>query len=101
MRICEYENRPQLLSTDMHVLQGAVEVLNVFWHNEELVIACKRPIGEKGTVFILSPKKFVPADYEGIHTALIKGTDYYIISKELCFDVEVKICRVKFSEDEQ
>jgi len=99
LRIAEYEDRPQLLSTDMHVLQGAVEILNVFWRNDELIISCKRPIGERGTVSILAPKRFIPNSYEGIHTAMIAGTDYYIISKELDFDVETKVFRIGFTEE--
>ena len=99
LRIAQYEKRPQLLSTDMHVLQGAVEVLNVFWRNEELVISCKRPLGEKGVVSMLVPNRFVPSDYDGIHTSLIHGTNHYIISKELYFDIETKTFRVKFIEE--
>lgn len=99
LRIAQYEERPQLLSTDMHVLQGAVEVLNVFWRNKELVISCKRPLGEKGVVSMLVPDRFVPSDYDGIHTGLIHGTNHYIISKELYFDIETKTFRVKFIEE--
>ena len=44
-------------------------------------------------------KRFISNSYEGIHTAMIAGTDYYIISKELDFDVETKVFRTRFTEE--
>ncbi|NLG28824.1 MAG: hypothetical protein GX557_13000, partial [Chloroflexi bacterium] len=53
LRIAPFEARPQLLSTDMHVLQGAVEVTHVRWKDLALYVSCTRPAGESGTVSLL------------------------------------------------
>ena len=98
LRISPLLDHRQLLSTDMHILQGAVEVQNVDWNVGEcrLAVTCTRPKGEMGTVSLLVPKEYVPCDYEGIHTAMTKGGKYYILTKRLNFDVVTRVFDIKF-----
>lgn len=99
LRIAQIEDKPQLLGTDMHILQGAVEIEHVDWRDHELTVAATRPIGEKGTVSLLAPVRYEPASsYMDFHSARVLGTDYYILSKHLEFDTGVKIFNVKFTE---
>ena len=51
--------RPDLLSTDLHLIQGAVEVSGVSWNGKnELSGVCRRPRGEKGSLFIYVPESY-------------------------------------------
>ncbi len=98
LRVSPLSDHPQLLSTDMHILQGAVEVRNVDWDEGEcrLAVTCTRPEGETGTVILLVPKEYVPCDYEGIHTAMTGGGKHYILTKHLHFDVVTRVFGIKF-----
>jgi hypothetical protein len=63
---------PWLLSTDLHVQQGAVEVAELAWDKARmrLVGAVRRPVGESGNVFFLVPRGMKLVNHEGI--ALMK-----------------------------
>ncbi len=86
IRITPYLAHPQLIGTDMHILQGAVEVLHTSYRDGILSVSCTRPAGERGTVRILAPRRFVPTSFEGIHVTRVAGTEWLLISKELHFD---------------
>ena len=49
---------PDFLSTNLHLTQGAVEVYGVNWNEGELSGICRRPVGEKGSLFIYVPKNY-------------------------------------------
>jgi hypothetical protein len=63
---------PWLLSTDMHVQQGAVEVSTLAWDEARMRLtgSVRRPVGEKGNVFFLMPSGFRLTNHEG--TGLMK-----------------------------
>ncbi len=50
-------DKPDVLSTDMHLTQGGVELKNLKWSEslKELSGTCCRPRGEKGHIFIYTP----------------------------------------------
>ena len=58
-RISEARDHPWLLSTDMHLEQGNVDVESLEWSEEELTLrgTAARPQGEKGNLFFLLPRK--------------------------------------------
>lgn len=87
IRVTPYEARPQLIGTDMHILQGAVEILHTDFTEDTLTIGCKRPMGESGVVTILSPAEYIPQRYEGLHVSRVVGTDLCVITKEVKFDI--------------
>lgn len=87
IRLTPFENRPQLIGTDMHVLQGAVEVVHTDFEEDTLTVACQRPIGESGVITILAPSNYLPQKYEGFHVAKVVGTELCVISKEIKFDI--------------
>ena len=57
------QNVPQLLATDIHLTQGAVEVLSAGWdkRSQSFLAVCKPPRRSKGTLFIHVPQGYAPA----------------------------------------
>jgi hypothetical protein len=102
IRLTPFENRPQLIGTDMHVLQGAVEVVHVdFEEDDVFTVACKRPMGESGTVTILAPSSYIPERYEGLHVAKVVGTELCVITKEIKFDIPTVTVTIPFKNTSQ
>jgi hypothetical protein len=98
IRITPYENRPQLIGTDMHILQGAVEVIHTDFEEDTLTVACKRPIGESGVITILAPDNYIPKKYEGLHTSKVVNTNLCVISKEIKFDIPTVSAVIPFKK---
>ena len=57
------QNVPQLLATDIHFTQGAVDVLSAGWdkRSQSFLAVCKPPRRSKGTLFIHVPQGYAPA----------------------------------------
>ena len=57
-RLSEARDYPWLLSTDMHLEQGNVEVESLQWNEKELILqgTARRPQGENGNLFFLLPR---------------------------------------------
>lgn len=89
-RIAEAADHPWLLSTDMHIQQGAVEVEELNWDEKRMRPSGKvtRPIGETGNLFFLMPRKMRVVNTEGLW--LMKELDdmNVIIRKEIKFTRE-------------
>lgn len=58
----EQQPVPQLLSTDIHYTQGAVEILSAGWdeHSNSYMLVCKPPRESEGTFFFHVPEEFIP-----------------------------------------
>ena len=58
----EEQNVPQLLATDMHYTQGAVEILSSGWdsHSQSYLLIIKPPRQASGTCFIHVPEDYLP-----------------------------------------
>lgn len=67
-RISKAENHPWLLSTDMHIQQGNVEVVDLKWDSKEMSLSgtVTRPVDEKSNLFLLMPRKFLVINHEGL-----------------------------------
>jgi len=74
MLLCVREQKeiPQLLSTDIHFTQGAVEILNAGWDRKSssLLISLRGGRRWGGRLFIYSPPDFIPS------SVACHGTDY-------------------------
>ena len=57
------QNIPQLLATDIHLTQGAAEILSAGWdkRSQSFLAICKPPRRSKGTLFIHVPQGYAPA----------------------------------------
>lgn len=98
IRITPYEGRPQLIGTDMHVLQGAVEIVHTDFEDDTLTIGCTRPMGESGVVTILSPASYIPKKYDGLHVSKVNDTDLCVITKEVKFDIPTASVVIPFKK---
>lgn len=89
-RIFENREHPWLLSTDMHIQQGAVEIKNLQWDEKKMRLSgtAVRPVGEVGNLFFLMPRKMRVVDNKGLW--LLKELEDYkvIIRKEITFTKE-------------
>ncbi len=58
----EQQHVPQLLSTDLHYTQGAVEIISAGWdeHSHSYMLVCKPPRESDGTFYIHVPEEFIP-----------------------------------------
>ncbi|MGE5530655.1 MAG: hypothetical protein ACM3VW_00890 [Bacteroidota bacterium] len=63
LRIMPVPDRPAVLSTDMHVTQGLVELDKVKWNESKLQLSGEaiRAPEEQGAIFVYLPKQFRPA----------------------------------------
>ena len=65
-RISKAQRHPWLLSTDMHVQQGAVEIESLAWDKNNMTLAgtATRPSGEVGNLLFLMPRRFRLINHE-------------------------------------
>jgi hypothetical protein len=98
LRISEVRNHPWLLSTDMHVTQGGVEIVQLDWNADkgQLKGVCTRPAGEHGHLYFRLPPGWKPVNYEGLHVAKIREDNTVIVTKKLSFNVETLTWRIDF-----
>lgn len=80
----------------MHVLQGAVDIVNIEYQADTLVVGCKRPVGEWGTVSVLAPIDYIPQVYTGFHVSRVGMRDMLLVSKHFFFDNEVTTVNFPF-----
>jgi hypothetical protein len=71
LRISRERDHPWLVSTDMHVRQGAAEILDCDWDAPQatLTVRSRRPAGEHGSLFIRAPAGWAAADPKGLWVA--------------------------------
>jgi len=79
-RIAKARRHPWLLSTDMHIQQGLVEVPELKWDAKRLELSgtVTRPKGESGSLFFLMPDGFRLVNHEG-HKLMKDGRDNVVI----------------------
>ena len=53
---------PQLVGTNMHILQGAVDIDDVAFENEVLRVAVSHPMRQERRLFIWHPRRYAGAD---------------------------------------
>ena len=73
-----------------------MEIVNIEYTADTLVVSCKRPVGERGTVSVLAPIHYIPQTYAGFHTARIGMSDWMLVSKHFCFDNEITTVNFPF-----
>ena len=66
-RISRARSYPWLLGTDLHVQQGAVEILALSWDEESMTLAgtATRPAGESGNLLFLMPRTMSMVNHRG------------------------------------
>jgi hypothetical protein len=86
-RLAAAVRHPWLLSTDMHVRQGQVEVEDLRWDRRRLTLrgVCRRPQGTAGSLFFVAPPGFKPVNYDGLWVAKDGRDQSLIVKKKLTF----------------
>jgi len=99
-RISRARNHPWLLSTDMHMQQGAVEVTSLGWDEKTMALSgtATRPVGEHGNVFIHIPRQLKLINHKGV--GLMKDVrDMSVVARlPLCFAREQEEFELCFSQ---
>ena len=87
-RLSPARRYPWLLSTDMHIQQGNVEISSLVWdeHSMTLKGLAKRPKGERGNIFVVAPKGYYLENPRDHWIAKHAREDVLVIRKELCFN---------------
>jgi len=87
-RIQEWREHPWLLSTDMHILQGAVEIERLKWDARSGILSGRatRPRGEEGNLFIIAPEGWKPVDYRDLWVAKHSADRTILVKKHIVFD---------------
>jgi hypothetical protein len=86
-RIAKARRHPWLLSSDMHIQQGLVEVPELKWDPKRLELSgtVTRPGGESGSLFFVMPDGFRLVNHEG-HKLMKSGRDNaVVIRREFTF----------------
>jgi len=90
--IKDIQSHPVVLSTDMHVTQGGVEMPEVKWDEKDNTLkgVCRRNKGERGNLFVYVPSNFKPirASVNGTESQW-KPQQFSVIKFEISFDNEV------------
>jgi hypothetical protein len=86
-RISEARNYPWLLSTDMHIQQGAVEVESLKWDPERKCLSgtVTRPAGQTGNLYFLMPRKMRVINDKGLFLMKELEDMNVVIRKEIKF----------------
>lgn len=89
---------PRLLGTDMHILQGLVEIINCNWNEKKMILTVKttRPRGETGNIFIYAPKGYRVINFPECYIAKDGNDESLIIRKSLKFDKKYETFKIKF-----
>ncbi len=100
-RIGKSRKHPWVLSTDMHITQGGVEMDQLQWDekHKQLRGLCKRPKNEKGNLIIHLPIGWRPLDYRGVHLAKNPHFGDCILTKPIHFTQKTVIWSISFAYD--
>lgn len=98
--IKDIPTHPIVLSTDMHVTQGGVEIPTVKWDEETNTLRgiCKRTKGAKGRIFIYLPVRYKPSSvYINGFPSQWNTTGAHLVELGLTFLKETVSWEVRFS----
>jgi hypothetical protein len=97
-RLSRNLKHPWILGTDMHLMQGQVELGNVRWDGETLTLSgeATRPAGNTGTVFVTAPRGLAVVNPRGYHIAKDAHDNSLVISRQFDFDGEPQTFEIVF-----
>lgn len=90
-------DRPQLISTSRHITQGAAEIENMVWSDEELTLTITSSLvaNDPYTVTVYAPKGYAPADESLKAVSADEGIYEYTLNPEESKAYEIKLTFVK------
>ncbi len=98
-RILKRPDHPCVLSTDMHVMQGQAELVEVSWDAETMTLSgtATRPAGETGNLFIYAPKGLCVCNPQGFWIAKDAASECLIIRCQLHFGDKPEPWSIQFA----
>jgi len=104
LRFTKVHKHPWVIGSDMHIAQGAVELMHLRWDPDEMTLkgTCSRPEDETGRLFIHIPAGYEPVDFRELFIIREETLDIgpegkmVIGMKSLCFDVETADFNIEF-----
>jgi hypothetical protein len=99
-RLSKQRPHPWLLSTDMHTLQGQVEIADCSWNPKTMTLSGKafRPKGEMGNIFVIVPQGLRLANPAGHWIAKDAREGVLIVRRELRFNGKPVLWRIGFEQ---
>lgn len=87
LRLTPVSAHPAVLSSDMHVRQGQLDLRDVEWDKRQQVLrgVAVRPKGSRGNVYIAAPAGWKPVDYSGVFVAKDARDGTLVIRRPLDF----------------
>lgn len=97
-RLSRATGYPWVLGTDMHVMQGQVELAQVRWDRETLTLSgqVSRPAGNTGTIFVAAPKGLAVRNPQGYHIAKDAHDESLVITRQFEFANEPQTFSLQF-----
>jgi hypothetical protein len=97
-RISRAREYPWLLSTDLHIQQGAVEIASLVWNENTMTLSgvALRPAGERGSLFFLMPRKYRMINYEDAHLLKDVRDMNVIVRREIPFTSDREEFELRF-----
>jgi len=89
-RIAPAQDTPAVLGTDLHVLQGRVELSGVAWDDAAMTLSgtATRPPGEIGSIYLIAPKGWRVREPKGLWVTKDAATEALIVRMQLQFGDE-------------
>lgn len=96
-RISRTRKHPWLLSTNMHIQQGNVEVTALKWNPRAMTLSGRvtRPRGERGSLYFIMPNNYMLVNHEhhwlmkvGTDNSVVIRRDFEFTKKEMPFDLK-------------
>jgi len=86
-RLSRQTRHPWVMGTDMHVMQGQVELSGVKWDRETLTLSgtATRPPGCTGTIFISVPRGLAVTNPRGWHIARDAHDQTLVVTRQFAF----------------
>lgn len=97
-RLSRHTGYPWVLGTDMHVMQGQVELMEARWDGETMTLSltATRPAGETGTVFVVAPKGLAVTNPLGYHIAKDAHDESLIVTRQIRFGDQAEEFTISF-----
>ncbi|MFW5768707.1 MAG: hypothetical protein ACOCYA_01505, partial [Spirochaetota bacterium] len=99
-RLDRLRDHPWVLSTDMHMQQGNVDLSGVVWDEETMTLrgSAIRPAGERGNLFLVSPPAYRACGIRGMSVGKDAEDGSLIIRVPLVFEESCIRWAVEFCE---
>ncbi|HBN85274.1 MAG TPA: hypothetical protein DDZ89_15690 [Clostridiales bacterium] len=103
LRLFKHKTYPTVISTDMHVSQGAVDLKCIKWDEENCMLSgcAVRGVGETGSLIVSLPNGYLPASYMNNNVARSDLHDETVIYKQIRFHRAQETFEIRFKKEKR